>query len=99
MRLPVRLNGVLLRAPLALPLFLTVLSGVVLFDTGEIAECPSRIVMDTRRLRTDVNSFTNLITRPLSELPRQVVAASVKLQVLISLESFVADLAHESVRS
>lgn len=98
MRFPIGLYGVLLRAPLALPLLLAVLSAEVLLDSGEIAKRSRRVVVDARRLWTHVDSLTDLLRRPLPELPRQVVASPVKLQILIALKPLVADLAHKTVR-
>lgn len=98
MSLPIGLNGVLLGALVTLPLLLAVLPAEVLLDPSEVAERARRIMVDARRLRADVHPLPNLLPRPLAELPRQVVAAPVQLEVLVSLKPFVADLAHESVR-
>lgn len=97
-RLPIGLHGVLLRATLALPLLLAVFSAEMLLYAGEIAERSLRIVVHARRLRTHVHSLPHLIARSLPELPWQIVSTPVKLQVLVPLKSFVADLAHKSVR-
>ncbi len=98
MRLPIGLHGVLLRAPLALPLLLAVLSTKVLFDAREVSQCSRRAVVNAGRFWTHVDSLANLFARSLLELPRQVVASPVKLKVLVALKPFVADLTHKPVR-
>lgn len=97
MRLPVGLNSVSLGALIALPFLFSMLSAEMLLDASEIAQCPGGIVMDARFLGTNINSLPDLLGRPLSQLPWEVMPAPVELQVLISLEPLVADFAHESV--
>ncbi|CAL1407403.1 unnamed protein product [Linum trigynum] len=98
MSLPVRLNRVLLGTLVALPLLLPVLPTKVLLDPCEIAQGPSRTVMDAARFGADIDPLPDLDTRvPLLELPGEVVASPVELQVLVPLESFVAYFAYESV--
>lgn len=97
MGLPIRLHSILLRTPLTLPLLLPMLSTKVLLYPSQIPKSPFRVVVHASRLGTHVDPFPNLGPRSLPELPRQVVAAAVELEVLVSLEPFAADLAYESV--
>lgn len=69
----------------------------MLLDASEIAQCSSWVMVDARRLWTNVNLLTRLSARSLLELPWQVVASTVQLQVLVPLKPFVADFADESV--
>ncbi|KAM1736978.1 hypothetical protein ACFX12_015268 [Malus domestica] len=99
MGFPIRLNRILLGALIAFPLLLTVLFAKVLFNPSEITQSSGRIVVYTRSLRADVNSLLHLFAQPLPQLPWQIMAPSVELQVLVPLEAIATDLAHEMVRS
>lgn len=79
MCLPIRLDGVLLRALVTLPFLLPMLTAEMLLDSGEITERARRIVMDAAGFRANINPFPHLLSRPLPELPRQVVPSPVKL--------------------
>lgn len=94
---PIGLNGVDLGAFLTLPFLLTMFPAVVFLDSGEIAQRPRRVVVETRRLRAHVRPLPILFAAPLLQLPWQIVPPPVKLQVLISLKTLVADLTHKSV--
>ncbi|GER54316.1 heat shock protein DnaJ with tetratricopeptiderepeat, partial [Striga asiatica] len=97
-RLPIGPNRVLFRTLVALPLLLSVFSAKVFLDAREVAKCSGRVMVDARFLRANVNLFLyNVFVGPLLELPWQVVASPVELQVLVSLETLVADFAHESI--
>jgi len=98
MSFPVRLHSVFLRAAFAFPRFLAVFSAEVLLDAGEVAQRPGRVVVDARWLGAHVHFLPRFLAPSLPQLPRQVVTAPVKLQVLIALETFVTDLANETVR-
>ena len=53
--------------------------------------------MYARRLRANVGSLFDLFAVPLLQLPWQVMTSPMKLKVLISLETLVADLTHKSI--
>lgn len=78
MSFPIGLNGVLLRAFLALPLLLSVFSAVVLLDAGQVPERPGRVVVHAGLLGADVDLLPDdVFVVPLLELPWEVVASPV----------------------
>lgn len=99
MSLPIRLNRVPLRAFLALPLLLSMLPTEMLLNPSEIPKCPRRVVVDAARFWAHINLLPyHLLAVPLLQLPWQIVPSPMQLQILVPLETLVADLAHESVR-
>lgn len=94
---PVGLNGVFLRTLIAPPFLLAVFPAKMFLDAGEIPKSAIRIVMNAAWFRTYVHLFPYFTIRSLSEFPRQVMPSPVKLEVLVSLETFVTDLTHESI--
>lgn len=99
MSLPVGLNSVSFGAPVALPLLLPMLSAEMLLDASEISQRPGGIMVHAGGFWAYVNSLPHLRARSLFQFPWQVMPSPVKLQVLISLEPFAADLTDESVGS
>jgi len=97
MSFPVGLNSVSLGALVALPLLLSMLAAKVLLYASQVAQSARRVVMHTGGLRADVDALANLLAGPLPQLPGQVMAPSVQLQVLIPLKPFVTNLAHKSI--
>ena len=80
MSLPIGLNGIAFRALLTLPLLLAVLSRIVLFDSGEVAQGPRRVVVNASWFGAEKDfSLRLFFVALLLKLPRQVVASSVKL--------------------
>lgn len=97
MGLPIGLHCVIFRALFALPLLLAVFPAKVLLYSSEITESSRRMVVDARRLRTDIYLFFHLFGRPLPEFPWKIVTSPVKLQILVSLKPFVANFTHKSI--
>lgn len=96
------LNGVAFGALAADPLLVVAMfSSKVFFDSDEIAEGVAGVVVEAAGLRAHEHPLLDhLIFRYLSlqQLPRHLVAPPVHLQILVSLKSLVADLAHVPVR-
>lgn len=97
MSLPIRLNSIFLRTFITFPLLFTMFSTKMLLNSSQISQSSRRIMMNTARFRTNINPLPNLFARSLPQLPWQVMASSMKLKILISLKSFVAYFAYESV--
>lgn len=95
---PIRLNSIFLRAFITFPFLLTMFTAEVFFNPSQVTKCPSRIMMNTARLRAYINPFPNLSRCPLPQLPRQIMTSSMQLKILVSLKPFVTYLAHEPIR-
>lgn len=55
-------------------------------------------MVDTRLLRANINLLPHhLLVASLPELPWEIVATAVQLQVLVSLKSLIADFTYETV--
>ncbi|RDY12734.1 hypothetical protein CR513_02431, partial [Mucuna pruriens] len=77
MGLPIGLNRVFLGALITLPLLLAMLSAIVLLYPCQVPQGSRWVVVHTTLLR--------------AHLPRKVVPASMQLQVLVPLKTFVAN--------
>ncbi|MFS8005820.1 hypothetical protein Hanom_Chr13g01241821 [Helianthus anomalus] len=55
MSFPIRLNCILFRTLFALPLLLTMLTKIMLLNSGKISKSSRRIMMNTTYLRTNIN--------------------------------------------
>lgn len=97
MRFPIRLNSVFLWTLFTFPLLLAVFSAKVLLDSSQISQSPWWIMMHTRYFWTYIDLLSDFFACSLLQLPWQVVSSSVKLKILISLKTLVADLTYESV--
>lgn len=99
MGLVIGLYGVAFGALVAHPLLVVAVFPPEMFlDSDKIAERVARVVVETTRLRADKHSLLHLILYfPLQQLPRNLVSSSVHLQILVSLEALVADLAYITV--
>lgn len=72
----------------------------VLLDPGEVPKSPGRVVVNTGLFRAYVDFLFYLIfVSPLLEFPWKIVSSSVELQILVPLETFLADFTDESVGS
>jgi len=99
MGFPIWLNCIFLGALVTFPLLLTVLSAEVLLDPSQVPQSPWWVMMHTICFWTHIHLLPHLFARSLLQLPRQIVPSSVKLQVLVPLKSFVADLTNEPICS
>lgn len=70
----------------------------VFLYAGQIPQRPRGVVVDACLLGANIYAFTGLLAAPLLELPGEVVASAVKLEVLVPLKPFPAYLAQEPVR-
>ncbi|KAL4576571.1 hypothetical protein LXL04_012667 [Taraxacum kok-saghyz] len=71
----------------------------VFLDSGEISKCSRRIMVDASFLRANVDFLLDgFFSVSLLQLPWQIVTSPMKLQVLVSLEAFVADFTYKSLR-
>ena len=78
--LPVRLNRILLRALITLPLLLTMLPAVMLLDPSQISEGSSWVMVHTSWFRAHVHLLPNLVLiRPLLKLPWKVMSPAMQL--------------------
>lgn len=100
MSFPVRMYSVLLWTPFTFPFLLTVFPAEMLLDSGKVTKCPSRVVVDTGGFRAHVDALSDHVSAAsLPELPWKVVSSSMKLKVLVSLETLVANFTYKSVCS
>ncbi|KAH0467751.1 hypothetical protein IEQ34_002784 [Dendrobium chrysotoxum] len=97
MRLPIRLNGVLLRTLITLPFLLPMLPAEMLLNTSEVSKRTGGIMVNAGDFRAYVDLLPHLLARSLLQFPWQIMPSSVKLKILISLEAFVADLTDEPI--
>ncbi|RWW15869.1 hypothetical protein BHE74_00002499 [Ensete ventricosum] len=98
MGFPVGVHGVSFGALVTLPPLLSMLPGEVLLDPCQVTERPGRVVVHARWLRANVDPLPcHFLAASLPQLPWQIVAPPVELQVLVSLETLVTYLADKSV--
>lgn len=73
-------------------------SAEMLLNPREITQSSRRIVMNTRRFRTNIHPLPHLLAWPLPQLPWQIVPPSMELKILIPLKPLVAYFTYKSVR-
>lgn len=98
MRLVIGLHGVAFRAFLADPLLvIAVFPPEVFLDPHKIAEGVAGVVVKAAGLGADEDTLPSYRGLALQQFPRNLVPPPVHLQILITLEPLVADLAHVSI--
>nr|GLL33888.1 hypothetical protein B296_00055650 [Ipomoea trifida] len=94
MSFPIRLDSILLGALIALPFLLPMLSAEVFLDPSEVPESSRRVMVNAALLRAYIHLLLDhFLVVPLLQLPWQIVPSPVQLQILVPLETLVADFA------
>ena len=73
------------------------LPGEVFFYACEITQSSGGVVMRAGDLRADIHLLLSVSAASLLELPWQIMTPPVELEVLVSLETLMADFTYVSV--
>nr|GMD28366.1 hypothetical protein BHM03_00029805 [Ipomoea batatas] len=91
-----KLDSILLGALIALPFLLPMLSAEVFLDPSKVPQSSRRVMVNAALLRAYIHLLLDhLLVVPLLQLPWQIVPSPVQLQILVPLETLVADFAYE----
>lgn len=96
--LVIRLHCIAFGASLTYPLFVVAMfPPEMLLDPNKVTQGMTRVMVQASWFRAHKHSFSNHWCLPLQKLPWHLVPPPMHLQVLVPLESLVADLTHITI--